>query len=169
MVQIPRSLSALIGCDSDGDSEPIFLDSTLLRFDSIVCFWLRNFWRFQARESGNCASRDSPFCASKVQGKGLHCRVFRRNPRRLQRSLLKPLRVLTVSSRVSRSVLPGDVLRIQRATSKVKSRVLAKGPVQRSGMWNFVDPPSRRVFFWKDKSTTSVIQGGCTNPFWGNF
>ena len=31
---IPRSLSALTGCDSDGDSESIFRNSTLLRFDS---------------------------------------------------------------------------------------------------------------------------------------
>ena len=33
---IPRSVSALIGCDSDGDSESIFHDSTSLRFGS--CF-----------------------------------------------------------------------------------------------------------------------------------
>ena len=31
---IPRLLSALVGCDTDGDSESIFRDSTLLRFDS---------------------------------------------------------------------------------------------------------------------------------------
>ena len=56
---IPRSLQALIGCDSDGDSESIFRDSILLRFHSILCFSLRNFWRFQARDSGNRAVRDS--------------------------------------------------------------------------------------------------------------
>ena len=35
---IPRSLYALIGCDSDGDSESIFRYSTLLRFNSFFCF-----------------------------------------------------------------------------------------------------------------------------------
>ena len=54
-----RSLQALIGCDSDGDSESIFCDSTLLRFDTFFCFSLRKFWRFQAPDSGNRAIRDS--------------------------------------------------------------------------------------------------------------
>ena len=40
---IPRSLSALIGCDSDGDSESIFHDSTLLRFDSFFLLLAAEF------------------------------------------------------------------------------------------------------------------------------
>ena len=50
-----------------GDSESIFRDSTLLRFDtmSCLCFTLRKFWRFLARDSGNRAIRDSQFCAGK--------------------------------------------------------------------------------------------------------
>ena len=63
---IPRSLETLTCCDSDGDSESIFRDSTLLRFHSFFCFSLRNFWRFQARDSGNRAIRDSRFCAAKL-------------------------------------------------------------------------------------------------------
>ena len=31
------------------------------------CFSLRNFWRFQARDSGNRAIRDSRFCAAKEE------------------------------------------------------------------------------------------------------
>ena len=50
------------------DSESIFCDSTFLRFDSLFCFSLRNFWRFQARDSGNCAILDSRFCAAKFRG-----------------------------------------------------------------------------------------------------
>ena len=56
----------MAGCDSDGDSESIFRDSTLLRFVSFFCFSLRNFWRFRARDSGNRAIRDSRFCATKA-------------------------------------------------------------------------------------------------------
>ena len=48
---IPRSLRL------GGDSESIFCDSTLLRFDSFLRFSLRNFWRFRARDSGNRAIR----------------------------------------------------------------------------------------------------------------
>ena len=62
---IPRSLSALIGCNSDGDSESVFFDSTLLRFNSILCFSLRNFWRFLARDSWNRAIHTLRFCAAK--------------------------------------------------------------------------------------------------------
>ena len=36
-----------------------------MRFDSFFCFSLRSFWRFQARDSGNRAIRDSRFCAAK--------------------------------------------------------------------------------------------------------
>ena len=43
----------------------IFRDSTLLRFDSFFGFSVRNFWRFQARDSGNRAIHDSRFCAAK--------------------------------------------------------------------------------------------------------
>ena len=44
---------------SDGDSESMFRDSTLLRFGSFFGFSLPNFWRFQAGDSGNRAIRDS--------------------------------------------------------------------------------------------------------------
>ena len=57
---IPRSLEALIGCDSDGDSESTFRDSTFAALGLIFCFSLRIFWRFQARDSGNRVIRDSP-------------------------------------------------------------------------------------------------------------
>ena len=63
---MPWFLEALIRCDSDGDSESIFRDSTLLRFNSFFCFSLQNFLRFQARDYGNRAIRDSRFCAAKV-------------------------------------------------------------------------------------------------------
>ena len=57
----------MIGCDSDGDSESIFCDST--RF---CCFSLRNFWRFQTRDSGNRAARRSQFYAPL---RGVHQRL----------------------------------------------------------------------------------------------
>ena len=67
---MPRSLETLTGCDS----ESVFRDSTLLRFHSFFCFSLRNLnWRFQARDSGNRAIRDSRFCAAKAgRGRGPH-------------------------------------------------------------------------------------------------
>ena len=46
--------------NSDGTSESIFCDSSLLRFDFFFCFSLRNFWRFQAYDSGNLVA---PYCA----------------------------------------------------------------------------------------------------------
>ena len=61
----PPKRGKITPCDSDGDSESIFRDSTLLRFHSFFCFSLRNIWRFQARDSGNRAIRDSRFCAAK--------------------------------------------------------------------------------------------------------
>ena len=38
----------------------LYCDSTFFGFS------LQSFWRFQARDSGNCAIRDSRFCAAKV-------------------------------------------------------------------------------------------------------
>ena len=59
--------SALKGNDSHGDSELILRDSTLLRFNSVLCFSLRGFWRFLARDAENCAVCDSRFWAAKGQ------------------------------------------------------------------------------------------------------
>ena len=52
---------ALIRYDSDGDSESIFRDSTLLRFGSVFCFSLREVL------ARNRAIRDSWFCAAKLR------------------------------------------------------------------------------------------------------
>ena len=54
-----------MGCIRIGDAESIFSHSSLLRFDSVLCFSLRKFWRLLARDSGNCATRGSRFCDAK--------------------------------------------------------------------------------------------------------
>ena len=61
---IPRSLSALIGCDSDGDSESTFRDSTLLCFDSIFLLLAAEFLEIPG--SRFWESCDSRFRAAKV-------------------------------------------------------------------------------------------------------
>ena len=64
---IPRSRYTFLGCDSDGDSESIFRDSTLLRFDSVFLLLPAEFLAIPARDSGNRAIRDSRFCATKLR------------------------------------------------------------------------------------------------------
>ena len=60
--------------NADSRNGPLPAFSSVLRFrvcfgacqfNSSLCCLLRKFWRFQARDSGNCAIHDSQFCAVK--------------------------------------------------------------------------------------------------------
>ena len=60
---IPRSLQALLGCKSDGDSELILCDSTAIRLNLLLL--AAEFLAIPACDSENCALRGSQFCATK--------------------------------------------------------------------------------------------------------
>ena len=61
---IPRSLQALKGCDSDGDSESSFCDSGVLRFDSLFLLLAAEFLAIPGPRFWE--SCDSRFCAAKA-------------------------------------------------------------------------------------------------------